>query len=266
MAARIPLHALQWKAYDIEPDEVSSWKIGPLWIWAVCTDAEWRFAWDRVEDGAQGRKRMTPPPETDWARCATGETGTRLKFLPVLPDLFLSTKLEAPLRILSGARIRLFIHVPVWVRILLPEKQGCILGELATRVLTRSWTGDVTGGEPCYAKRSRAPTTVDEGNLPPESVTSPVELVNRAPDDLTVENILLRLPYLGIYTARGTLWTDTTHIIYKGPGEFESVQEDGTLPVECAGGESLSVPRARPRAGLAALRFSPLKAISEWAF
>ncbi len=97
------------------PDETHRLAVGPLAIWLrgvknelwvshACA-APWEPAPEELRDGAE------------WSRWAMREGEHRLRVLPVFPDRPLVVKPEHPFTLLRRARARVYMRVPLWVRL-----------------------------------------------------------------------------------------------------------------------------------------------------
>lgn len=255
---------IEWREWDFEKTGERSWEIGPLRLWARRTAAEWHLSWARFPDPKE-RAKADAPSDAAWWRWTAPE-GTLLKIAPCLPALALVAAPQNPFRILPGERARVYVSVPVGVRASVPGEKDLPLVEVPTEGLSRTWIGTPQKGELAWWTRTRARRDPAADPALPHIATAPLVLSNRSAESLLIEKIFLRLPFLSVFEAGEELWTDASHIIHKGPGEYETVQEEGEPPDERTDGRLLAAPRARPKTGLAALSFSPLKALSELGF
>jgi hypothetical protein len=254
---------LTWESWELAEGERRSWAFGPLRIWAEAAEKEWKLAWSLLDD-VRKRRSAPPPPDPEWARWAAPGRDSVLQFSPVLPDLPLVARPENPFRILPNERARVFVSVPAWVRVTAGRDAHHVLVDVPSRVLSKSWLGSPTEGELCLWTRTRARR--EWGDTPEHIVTAPLVLANRSRETLRVEKVFIRLPHLSVYDAEGVLWADTTHVAYTGTDETDTVKEEGEAPLEAPEAARLSPPRSRPREGLMAFSFSPLRLFSEWGF
>lgn len=251
---------IEWREWEFGTTPERSFTVGTLRIWARRTLDEWRLAWSTFGSDKDMAK-ADPPPDEKWWRWVAQE-GSSLKLSPCLPDQKLVASPQNPIRILPSEQARVYISVPVWVRASLPGSKETALVEIPCADLKRTWIGKPIEGEIAWWASTRARRELAACDSSPETITAPLVLLNRSSETLLVGKIFLRLPFLSVFGSGGGLWTDASHIIYKGPGEYETVQEEGETPEELQDGKLMTAPRARPKTGLATLDFSQLKAFA----
>jgi len=104
--------------------------------------------------------------------------------------------------------------------------------EIPTETLSDTWWGTPVEGRLCYwlhitARREALPSV-----FRPDRILCPLDLLNRAKEDLPVEKILLPVSHLSVFRGVGSLWSDEIRIRYKGEAEGSEVEMTGRTPPE----------------------------------
>jgi hypothetical protein len=183
---------------------------------------------------------------------------------PVFPDRALVIEPERPFRLLPEAKVRVYVRVPLWVRIELPlnetPNRAALLDEVPLSPLSDTWWGGLSEGELAYW----LPTTARRAMRPelwsPHLAACPLLMTNQSPDDLRVEKLAFRVAHLSIFSAEGRFWADESSVTYLGEGEETRVEMAGSSPEEAPGGRLVMSPRAPAERGLRARTFGRLVA------
>jgi hypothetical protein len=235
-------------------------KIGDIGVVVQVDNDELRLASvqdsDEWEEGGE-----LPSSHPGWTRWAASEVPQEIRISPQLPDRPVVLQPEEPFHLLPGARARIFVRVPVWIRIEVLGKEAGILDEIPTLVLSDTWWGDFASGELCYwlpivARRSASPEIFRA-----DRILCPLELVNRASENLPVEKILLRCPHLSIFRGSGSLWSDEIRVRYRGEEIGSEVEMTGRTPPEAQQAQRLAVPREPMVRGITARTFARLRGL-----
>jgi len=200
------------------------------------------------------------PLGEEWSRWGASERSDEIEILPAFPDRPLVLQPEEPFHLLPGARARIFVRVPLWVRVTVPGANGATLMEIPTLTLSDTWWGTPQEGELCYwlhiMARREAPPSV----FRPDRIICPLNLVNKARDELPVEKTLLRVDHLSVFRGSNTLWSDEIRVGYKGEDEGSEIEMGGRTPPEAPGAPRLTPPRTPLAKGFSARTFARLKA------
>lgn len=243
-----------WGAHPLGGEEPLSVELGPLRVRVRLREDEvWiAHAADEVPGAA----------EEGWLRWPMAEAPDRVHLAPVLPPRTLVAEPEVPFRLLPDTRARVFVRVPLWVRIRANGAEGPILTELPSVVLSDTWWGDLSEGELCYWLGTTARRSVPEDVFAPHLVVCPLQLVNRAHDDLPVERIALRVGHLSVFAQDGRFWSDETRVRYRGVDEGSRVDVSGRPPSEAPGAVKVAGARhGPPPSGFRARSIARLKAL-----
>ena len=254
-----------WGEHSIPRDGVLTVRVGPLTLWARGEGDEIRLAhasghWAHPEPEAGD---APPPEDRDWIRWPVGEGVDRLELSPAFPPRTVVVEPELSFRLPPGGGARIFVRVPLWVRVRVAGEGGATLTEIPSLVLSDTWWGGFTDGELCYW----LPTTARR-RVPPDVFTShvavsPLQLSNGSGEELAVERIALRVAHLSLFSDEGRLWADETRVRYRGVEEGSEIDFAGSRPEEAPGAVPVAAPRQMPPArGLRARTFARLRALS----
>lgn len=209
-----------------------------------------------------------PGKEAEWTRWATpaGERDVLLR--PTLPDRPLVLEPEWPFRLLPGAEARVFVRVPLWVRIEVRLGSGerggsrsVKLTELPTVVMSDTWWGELHQGELAYwlpttARRAMAPRL-----FAPHLGVCPLVMQNRADEDLQVEKVALRVDHLSLFASEGRIWSDESRVVYQGAEAGSRIDMTGKAPSEAGDADLVVGPRMPVQRGFTARTFDRLRAL-----
>lgn len=254
-----------WEPQPSETGQTVHWRIGPLDMWVRHVEGEWHVG---VSHGADDRPPVVDAaePEEDlaWRRWAAEIVDPLLKAAPVLPDRSVIVRPAVPLQILPGQEARFFVGVPVLVRISVAGKHTdeLVMCEEPTTQLTKSWFGTPIEGEPCYALRTRARSSLDEITPAADRAVCPLMLRNESGDTLDFERLCLRARHLSVYRGSRHIWTSEGKITFKGEDSLTHVTYGDGPPAFDDAAELLSPARDVPGRSFVSKTFDNLKSFS----
>lgn len=246
------------------PDALERVDVGPLTLWLRSLHNE---IW--VAHRQQGEQTGPPdekPDEMDWSRWALVDRPHRLRLRPVFPDRPLVVKPEHPFTLLRRAEARLYVRIPVWVRLEAIEEgrgRATVLTEIPTEPLSDTWWGDFLDGELAYWLSTTGRRVVTPDLFRPNLVMATLQLSNLSEDDLAVEKLALRVEHLSIYLKEDRLWAEEVKVHYHGEELGSEIHMDDEPPVEAEGALELTPARAQARS-FRARTFTRLRAWSGW--
>lgn len=255
-----------WGTHQLPDDEqILTIRVGPLSLWARARGDEiWlaHAAGDWTRHGEPPARE--PPPESEgWVRWPVGPDAYAVHLSPAVPVRPLVVKPELSFRLTPGATARIYVRVPLWVRVIVPGDDSRQLTEVPTVNLSDTWWGEFSDGELAYWLPTSARRTVGSKNFASHQVVCPVELTNRSSDELEVEKIALRVAHLSVYLGERGLWSDVTRVRYRGGDEGSDINVTGQAPEESGGeGVRVALPREPLTRGFRARTFSRLRALS----
>lgn len=241
-----------WGSHDVPDGGELDVEIGPLSLFLRRAQGELRA---RVE------RHGEPEDDGRWTRWAADLE--RVSLTPTFADRALVVEPEDPFWLVQGSEARIYVRVPVWVRVEGHERDRAhSLLHLPSAVASDTWWGTLEEGELCYWLPTRARRVLDAGEVQPHLVICPLQLVNQSEGDLHVEKIALRVAYLSLYAHGGGLWSDETRVVYIGDAEGSRLEMAGTPPPEAPSASLVTPPTRRMARGFRARTFRRLRSIA----
>lgn len=231
------------------------WRVGPLGFWVRRAEREWQVAEERYEDEAMAAAAAEPAPPDDvaWTRWASGTVDPPVRVRPVTPDRPVVVRPAQPFRILKGGQARMYIRIPVWVRIeLAVENDPLPLTDIPTVRLSNTWFGSLFEGQLCYWTETSARRSI-EGLAPrPHLAVAPMFVHNKVEAELPLEKVCLHTAGLSLYADERGLWTSEVRVTNSGPGAPERMEVSEGPPEEARGARLVAEPRERQKGGMLA--------------
>lgn len=245
-------------------DETLRLDVGPLTLWVRSEENEIWLAWTR-DEGEDASNRSLPDAPA-WARWALPGGAHRIRFRPVFADRPLVVKPEHPFTLVKRASARIYVRIPVWVRVeamVRGAKDPTLLTEIPTVSLSETWWGTFEDGELAYWLVTSGRRKVTDDIFRPHLVVSAIQLDNVSDEDLAVEKHILRTEHLSIYADQGHLWAEEVRIEYRGEDDGTEVHMEQRPPTEAAGAREISPARHQGRS-FRSRTFARLRALSGW--
>lgn len=185
-----------------------------------------------------------------WRHFAMPESSLRLT--PAMPEHPVVVRPAAPLVVFPGHTQRVYVTVPLVVRIEGGDPERTLF-ELPSMRLSLSWFGrDTKEGRLCYALKTRARDTFPEPG-DPESlyrVICPLEVVNASAEVRAFERFCLLMPQMRIFRgAHGRFWGNRSRLTWRGTAVREEAFLDDIPPRESQPAEQVTPARVLPGTG-----------------
>lgn len=252
-----------WGELPIENEgSIHHLSVGNLHIWYQKRGDEIWIDHRYNGDAATGRDG-SPPDDLEWSRWAVRSPDQPLHIAPVFPDLPVVVSSEYPLCITPGTTIDIYTRIPVWVSIAM-GRGGHILTELPTIRLSKTWFGTPLEGELCYWSTTLARRSLEEVQQKVHVVNCPIQISNKAEEDLDFEKFCFRVDRLKIFSLDGDLWSDRADITYQGAELNSDIVVTGRLPAGMGKGVLVSPPRKPLQRSLATRTFKRI--IDEYSY
>lgn len=258
-----------WGRYEIQPGDDRTVRLGPLelrlkrvgeevWIARRWTEEPLGGEVEETGTGAVASDEVEP----EWSRWAVPQGTGGLRLEPVFPDRPLVVEPEQTFHLVRGARVRVYVRVPLWVSIELPDPSEVSLVEIPTHILSDTWFGDFAEGELAYALPTSARREVTPEIFAPHRAICPLMLGNDAVDQLEVKKLCLRVAHLSVFARGGELWSDETRVRYQGEDEESQIRISGRVPSEAPDAVRIKPPRVPLARGFRARTFARLADLS----
>ena len=248
-----------WGVFEIALDKLYSWKIGDLNVWCRKGTGEIQIAHQYSDSTVDNQELIEPPEDISWSRWALKKDKIEIQLSPQLPDRPVVVKPESSFRIIIGAQAKIYIRVPLWLRINLSTKPSEKLLEIPAVVLSNTWFGTFFEGELCYWISTGARRQIEPDANRPYLAICPIQLINNAEEELLVEKICLRVANLSLFSDGVQLWSDETNVFYKGGNGISQVKASGVPPKEARSAKLISSPRNPKKKSLAMKTFASIR-------
>ncbi len=249
-----------WGEHHLPEGQAVHFKIGPLNLWCEKAVDEIWVAYEYSDTGDKPVKTNLEPPENiAWSRWVFKGRDAKIRLVPAFPDRSVVVKPEYSFRIVQGAKARIYIRVPIWIRIEQAGAKEVQLVEIPSVIQSRTWFGTVTDGELCYWVTTSARRRVVIDPSMPYLAICPVQIINSSDTDLEVEKLALRVRRLSIFQLEKQLWSDEMKVEYRGARDVSKITISGKVPKEAKGAKLITSPRKEDTESLTRKTFSTLK-------
>lgn len=251
---------LPWGRLELPSGKILPHRIGPRDHWFAFRNGEIQVATAPVPEG-EATPTPEPPQEVEWARWAVPGDERAIVLRPALPNRSVVLQSELPLSLLPRAEARIYVRMPLWIRIEMTDPERTLLSEIPTVELSDTWWGGFMEGELCYWLHTHARREMLPELIRPYLAVCPLLLVNRSGTDLRVEKLALRVAHLSLFAHRGGLWTDESIVRYQGESEGSQIEITGEPPPEASGATRVADARVPMGRGFTARTFARLMAL-----
>jgi hypothetical protein len=255
-----------WTTTRLEPGAGRRWRLGPLELSLVRTEAEWHMAHGYAEgdgpetgDGSVEPLAELPEDAPSPERFAAGAGADRVRLLPRCAERSVVARPRMPLHVLAGYQTKIHVSSPVWVEVLIgPPFQA--VQEVPTRRLSDTWFGPSTReGEVAFALKTHARVRLSEIPWQPYRAITPVVIENRSEERLTLDRMNLPVPYLSIFADDGgRLWTESIVLAHHAGSAMATLDIHPGPPAEAGDARLVSPPRRAAQGNLLVRAFSTL--------
>lgn len=243
-----------WKEYDLNKNNSFESSIGETKIICKYENTELKLAYTHNHSSD-----TFIPKDDDWQRWALKNKSVKIRIHPVFPDRPVVVKPENVFKIVKNSEAKIYVRVPLWIKIELMGKKHQVLTEVPSVILSNTWFGNFFQGELCYWISSGANRKFTIDPKKDYLAICPINLINKANEDLVVEKISLRVTNLCLYFDGKQLWSDDTNVYYTGSMEESEIEASGQPPVESPAAKLISEQREKHNKTFTAKTFSSLK-------
>jgi hypothetical protein len=233
--------------------------IGQLKIWFKHDENDFRLAYRHNDEKVSDVNDDLDFNLLDWHRWTYRNKDIRIQLKPQFPDRAVVVKPESSFKILKGSSIRVYVRIPIWVKIEYLGNPKKILLQIPSTILSNTWFGDFLQGEVCYWISSGVRLKIEEDPTRPYLAICPLKLINKSEEDLLIEKICLRVAYLSLYIFKSQLWADEMKLCYKGKDEINEITVSGKAPPEAKTGSLVSSPQLSIKKSISAKTFSTIQ-------
>ena len=189
-----------------------------------------------VEESEEDLKQLvgefSPVYCGDISRHIVNDISNTLEINPSLADRTVVCRPKAPITIVSGASVVIYLSTPIWLSISITGEKDMLLKEVATQRLSDTWFGASTReGELCYASQTAGRLDINKLPFRMQRAITPLLIENKADNDLIFERIALPVPSLSLFSNEsGQLWTQNVSLTREDDGDFAKVKLGHSKP------------------------------------
>jgi hypothetical protein len=232
-----------WGEHEVGAGIETSLRLGPL---------DLAF----TQQSGEIRLRFGDPP---WSRFVPGDWNGRIRLSPLLPDRLVVVKPESDFWLLREARARIYVRVPLILRVEALGARPMPLVEVPTEAMSDTWWGSPEEGELSYWLDTRARREVQPAEFEEHVCVCPLQLENSSAEDLKVDRIALRVDYLSVYQEGTRLWSDETRVHYLGDDAESRIEMSGKPPREAPEATRITGPRLSMSRGFTGRTFARIR-------
>lgn len=234
----------KWGEFQLTENEVTTWQCGPLRLWyKALSDEIWIASRCEAVYSPETEPASVGVESLTWSRWVVKRNTEQLRIVPVLPDRSVVARPEYSFSLAPGAQARIYVRVPIWVRIEAGRREAEFLQEFPTVVLSNTWFGTFMEGELCYWLSTKARRRFLVEPHMPHLAICPIQITNSSDDRLLVEKLRLQVKSLSLFNVGGSLWADETRVFYRGTNDVSKIEIAGKIPKEVGSGELITRPR-----------------------
>lgn len=252
--------------FTVPEDTTLALTVGPFALAVHRSAREWlvhaRSTGDPYDDTVALERRegaRSEPEDSGEQRFLVSGDSTALSVEVRLPNRGIVSRPLTPLHIPAGETARLYLSIPLWVRLAVGDPRRELL-EIPSVRLSDTWFGDNTReGVLCYAMRSRCRLDLAaHPHLPYRAITRLV-IRNRADAALLLERVRLPVATLGLYRdAAGRFWTEEVTLTRQADGSHADLTLGSGAPDEAGDATRIAAPRETPQRNTLVRAFSAL--------
>jgi hypothetical protein len=261
--------ARPWGRYVLSDTATIGVRLGSRDLWIRRREGEVQVAHHDRGPGSgdlalwgEGELPAGPAEGADWSRWAPRTAVNEVEVRPVLPDRVVVMQPEWPFRLLGGSEARVYVRVPLWVRVeLRVEETWQTLLTIPSVTMSDTWWGDLSTGELAYWLPTTARRSMQPSKFAPHLATCPLHMRNATEAELQVDKLALRVAHLTLFQAEQGIWADEARVLYQGHEEGSQIEMSGQPPDEASAAVLVASPATRAQKGLRARTFDRIRAL-----
>jgi len=223
-----------WDAVEIPQKRCAMWRFPLRSIWVERIGIEWHVL--SLRETRQAKRaayrivaRSRKPSSSQW-RHYLHRDSSAMQPAPVLPDRPVVMRPDRALTLLPGQSTIFFLELPVWFRLSTTGHPPVKVFEEPLNVLSRTWFGDPVNGELCWGLATRLHHSIGSVDSAADRAVCPLMIENDSESDLEFQKICLHVENLNIFRGTRHLWTNSLHVVFKGPEQATQIEIVRTAP------------------------------------
>lgn len=257
-----------WRPTRLEANSRCRWRLGPLRLIVERTTVEWRIGartdGDAMDETLEAAiEAASTPLDAEeigwgWSRFATSSTADTLTICPLMADRPVVVRPIEQTTLLPHEEVTFYVSSPAWIGVR-AGAPAVALREVASWRPSDTWFGGTTGGELCYASRSRGRRELDPVEQSRMRPITPLVLANPTDAPLDITRVSLPAPNLTIFADDAhQLWTESVRLVAGADAGLAHVELARQAPAEAAGAVRVCEPRVPMAGGFTARAFAGL--------
>jgi hypothetical protein len=251
-----------WGEHELPRSRLLRIAFGPLRLLAQARSNELWLHNTYMEASDPKSKSILEEDTIKWSRWAFNQTPQKILLTPALPDKATVVKPDFPFKVAPSATARVFVKVPLWVKVTAIADQQYFVTDLSSVILSNTWFGVFTQGELCYWLTTSARRSIDSSFTKSYLAVCPVQIINQSEEELDFEKICLRVSSLSLYQHEKMIWASETVVNYRGAREPSNITVGRDSPKEVPEAKLIADPREPAPRGFAARTFSSLRTLT----
>lgn len=252
-----------WGNHTMPGREPRVWDIGTLRVWIKSIDHDiWIARQYGLEKHTSTLGATRGGESLEWMRWAFEHPHTSLHFRALFPDRPVVVEPETTFVLSPGAKAKIYVSCPLWLRIEAIGESNHVIEELPTTTVSSTWFGSFTDGELSYWTSTRARRQVESTERNHDRAVCAIMISNTSNDELKVEKLCLRVQGFSLYRSGEQLWADDTHVTYYGKNVTSEIRSSGGPPAEAPNAEFISAARDPMSSNLTARTFAALRSLT----
>lgn len=211
-----------WGEFSFTPSETKCWRIKDRLIAIKRGSREWTI-WNNQTATEMDLAIAVNKPKSresfediEFSRYLLGDTTDTLIIEPSLADRAVVVRPNRPLVVMPQEKINLYVSTPIWVTVLIPERD-VPMADIPFWRPSDSWFGPSTmSGDLCYSKYTDAKLDIERLEKRSHRASTMVTIKNDQDKPLTIERLNIPVPALKLYVNQdGEFWTDQVSILQR---------------------------------------------------
>ena len=247
---------LLWDKYPLRSGQWYYAKLGPLAVWLSRDERRYRYGYKYVGSDEYSRECLfvetsVVPEDVQFLQVLAEKPQPELSFRPALPARPVLVNLGAPVRLLPGSEIDLFVSIPLWFQAVL--EGGRILFDIPSVVLPNIWFGGLSTGKLGYSLNGFFAWRREDVFLLPNVIVCPLKVKNASRSEFLPTRVAILADNLPVFLKpldreggegpEAFLLTAEARAEFQGNDEVDLEVLD-RLPPQLSGARLLTEPRA----------------------
>lgn len=239
-----------WQVQQLPVNQGQHFRLGPLNLYIQRQAQQWVLAHEYSNDETSAPARQTAinvlPLHLAGQRFMFSQSPAEYRLIPRLLDRPVVVKTVQSVNLPPNEQTTFYISSPIVLQVMLQQPE-LALQEIMLQRLSDTWFGPSTQvGELCYADKTHARHSKQELPARAHRAVTPVTIVNKSPQMLTIDKLSIPLPFLSLYSLPdGSLWTDPVTLRHEGVQTLAHFTTGKLSSADAPGAVVVSAPRVK---------------------